>query len=202
MTPLRVLDAPAVPLDESDIDTDQLAPGRLLLGPLTPTLLLHDRRFAPDGTPRAEFPLNDPAYAGAEIIVARRNFGIGSSREYAARALPAAGFRCVIAASFGDIFYNNCLQVGVLPIALEETAIDLLLSLLQAHPGMHVQVDVAEQLVSAPEFGPHRFALNAMRRQCLLEGLDELALTGRYDEAIVAFEERYYRDRPWFVTQP
>jgi 3-isopropylmalate/(R)-2-methylmalate dehydratase small subunit len=194
-----VLDAPAVPLDESDIDTDQLAPGRLLLGPLTPTLLLHDRRFAADGALRAEFPLNDPAYAGAEIVVARRNFGIGSSREYAARALPAAGFRCVIAASFGDIFYNNCLQVGVLPIVLDETAIDLLLVLLHERPGTHVQIDLAAQSVTAPGIGTRAFGINAMRKQCLLEGLDELALTGRYDEAIATFEQRYYRERPWFA---
>jgi 3-isopropylmalate/(R)-2-methylmalate dehydratase small subunit len=199
MTPLRVLDAVAVPLDESDVDTDQLAPGRLLLGPLTPDLLLHDRRFTAGGTPRPEFPLNDPAYAGAEILVARRNFGIGSSREYAARALPAAGLRCVIAASFGDIFYNNCLQVGVLPVAFDEATVERLLVRLHERPGMHVRVDVAAQTVDADGFGVHAFALNAMRKQCLLEGLDELALTQRYGDAIASFEDRYYRERPWFA---
>jgi len=197
MTPLRVLDAVAVPLDESDVDTDQLAPGRLLLLPMSPTVLLHDRRYAPDGTPRAEFVTNAPAYAGAEILVARRNFGIGSSREYAARALPAAGFRCVIAVSFGDIFYNNCLQVGVLPIVLGEDAVDALQRALRAQPGLRVAVDLPAQTVGAPGFGPHAFAINAMRKQCLLEGLDETDLTAQYGEKIGAFERTYYGAFPW-----
>jgi 3-isopropylmalate/(R)-2-methylmalate dehydratase small subunit len=198
--PLRLLDAVAVPLGENDVDTDQLAPGRLLMGPLGPTVLLHDRRFHPDGTPRAEFVMNDPAYAGAEIVVARRNFGIGSSREYAARALPAAGLRCVIAAGFGDIFYNNCLQVGVLPIVLAEAAIDQLLALLLEHPGAHVRVDLEAQTVAAGGFETQHFTINAMRKQCLLDGLDELALTKRYEDAIASFEDRYYRAAPWFTS--
>jgi 3-isopropylmalate/(R)-2-methylmalate dehydratase small subunit len=197
MTPLRVLDAVAVPLDESDVDTDQLAPGRMLLLPMSPNVLLHDRRYAPDGTPRAEFVINAPAYAGAEILIARRNFGIGSSREYAARALPAAGFRCVIAVSFGDIFYNNCLQVGVLPVVLGEDAVDALQRALRAQPGMRVAVDLPAQTVGAPGFGPHPFAINAMRKQCLLEGLDETDLTARYAETIGAFERTYYGAFPW-----
>lgn len=197
MTPLRVLDAVAVPLDESDVDTDQLAPGRLLLLPMNPTVLLHDRRYTPDGAPRAEFVTNAPAYAGAQILVARRNFGIGSSREYAARALPAAGFRCVIAVSFGDIFYSNCLQVGVLPVVLGEDAVDALQRALRAQPGMRVVVDLPAQAVSAPGFGPHAFAINAMRKQCLLEGLDETDLTARYAATIDAFERTYYGAFPW-----
>ena len=108
MTPLHRIDAIAVPFDESNVDTDQLAPGRFLVRNVTPQVLLHDRRFDAAGKHRAGFVFNDPVYAGAQIIVARRNFGIGSSREAAALALPAAGFRCVIAAGFGDIFYGNC----------------------------------------------------------------------------------------------
>jgi 3-isopropylmalate/(R)-2-methylmalate dehydratase small subunit len=199
MIPLRVLDAVAVPLDESDVDTDQLAPGRLLLGPMSASVLLHDRRFAADGTPRADFVLNDPAYAGAEILVARRNFGIGSSREYAARALPAAGLRCVIAESFGDIFYSNCLQVGVLPVALDGAAIDALQRLLHARPGARVVVDLPAQTVSAGGWEPQRFAINAMRKTCLLEGLDETALTERYLGAIGTFEDDYYGAAPWLA---
>jgi 3-isopropylmalate/(R)-2-methylmalate dehydratase small subunit len=199
MIPLQRLDAVAVPLDESDIDTDQLAPGRLLLGPMSATVLLHDRRFDAGGTLRPEFALNDPAYAGAEILVARRNFGIGSSREYAARALPAAGFRCVIAASFGDIFYSNCLQVGVLPIALGDEVVDALQRRLHERPGLHVVVDLPAQTVSADGWGAHSFAINAMRKTCLLEGLDETALTARFHDAIGAFETAYYGASPWLA---
>lgn len=199
MIPLRELDAVAVPLGESDVDTDQLAPGRLLLGAMSATVLLHDRRFAADGSPRPEFALNDPAYSDAEILVARRNFGIGSSREYAARALPAAGFRCVIAVSFGDIFYSNCLQVGVLPIALDEHDVEDLLARLRAQPGLLVGVDLPAQTVRANAWGPRPFAINAMRKACLLDGLDETALTERYLGAIGAFEDAYYASSPWLA---
>lgn len=199
MTPFRTLDAVAVPLAESNIDTDQMAPGRFLPLPLWPGLLLHDRRFTADGRPRPDFVLNDPAYAGAEIIVAQRNFGVGSSREYAARALPAAGFRCVIAVSFGDIFYNNCLQIGVLPIILDEAAIKELLGLLHGHPGMRIKVDLPAQTVAAAEREPYRFCISAVRKQCLLEGLDDMSLTDRYGDAVVAFEAEYRRSFPWLA---
>jgi 3-isopropylmalate/(R)-2-methylmalate dehydratase small subunit len=199
MTPLRVLDAVAAPLDESNVDTDQLAPGRFLLGPMHAELFLHDRRFNADGSLRTDFVLNDPVYAGAEILVARRNFGIGSSREYAARALPAAGYRCVIAVSFGDIFQSNCLQVGVLPIVLDEAAVDALQRRLHESPGMRVRVDLAAQTVAADGWPEQSFAINAMRKTCLLEGIDETELTGRYRGAIDAFEAAYYARVPWLA---
>jgi 3-isopropylmalate/(R)-2-methylmalate dehydratase small subunit len=199
MTPFSTLHAVAVPLDESNVDTDQLAPSRFLMRPVFAGLLLHDRRFAADDTPRADFVLNDPAYAGAEIIVARRNFGVGSSREFAVLALPAAGFRCVIATSFGDIFYSNCLQNGVLPIVLAEPEIDALMRALQAQPGLPVDVDLPAQTVRAGACGPFAFAINAVRKTCLLEGLDDVALTARYDEPFAAFETAYYREFPWLV---
>ncbi|HXP93800.1 MAG TPA: 3-isopropylmalate dehydratase small subunit [Candidatus Binatia bacterium] len=199
MTPFRLLDAAAVPLDEANIDTDQLAPGRFLMRPVFAELLLHDRRFERDGTPRRDFVLNDPAYAGAEIIVSRRNFGVGSSREFAVLALPAAGFRCVIAVSFGDIFYNNCLQNGVLPVVLEEPAVDALLQALRAYPGLHVSVDLPSQTVAASNCGPYPFSINAVRKRCFLEGLDDIALTDRHSEPIAAFEANYYRAFPWLT---
>jgi len=199
MTPFRVLDAVAVPLGESNIDTDQLAPGRFLMRPVSPELLLHDRRYDREGTPRPEFVLNDPAYAGAEIIVAGRNFGVGSSREFAVLALPAAGYRCVIATSFGDIFVSNCYQNGVLPIVLPEAEIDALLAALKAQPGAHVAVDLPAQTVRAASCGPFSFAINAARKACLLEGLDDVALTGRYRDAIASFEATYYDEFPWLA---
>jgi 3-isopropylmalate/(R)-2-methylmalate dehydratase small subunit len=199
MTPFRTLDAVAVPLGESNIDTDQLAPGRFLMRPVFPELLLHDRRYERDGTPRADFVLNAPAYAGAAIIVADRNFGVGSSREFAVLALPAAGFRCVIAKSFGDIFVSNCMQNGVLPIVLAEAQVDELLAALRAQPGMHVAVDLPAQTVRTPVCGPFAFTINAVRKECLLEGLDDVALTARYREPIAAFEAAYYRQFPWLA---
>jgi 3-isopropylmalate/(R)-2-methylmalate dehydratase small subunit len=199
MTPFRVLDAVAVPLGESNVDTDQLAPSRFLMRPVFAELLLHDRRYGRDGTPRGEFVLNDPSYAGAQIIVAGRNFGVGSSREFAALALPAAGFRCAIATSFGDIFASNCYQNGVLPVVLPEAAIEELLAILRARPGLHVTVDLPTQTVRTPACGPFAFAINSARKACLLEGLDDVALTGRYREAIARFEDTYYRDFPWLA---
>jgi 3-isopropylmalate/(R)-2-methylmalate dehydratase small subunit len=199
MTPFRLLDAVAVPLDEANVDTDQLAPGRFLMRPVFAELLLHDRRFERDGTPSRDFVLNDPAYAGAEIIVSQRNFGVGSSREFAALALPAAGFRCVIAVSFGDIFYNNCLQNGVLPVVLEEQAVDALLQALRANPGLHVSVDLPSQTVAASKCGPYPFSISAVRKRCFLEGLDDIALTDRYSKPIAAFEANYYRAFPWLT---
>jgi 3-isopropylmalate/(R)-2-methylmalate dehydratase small subunit len=199
MTPLRTIDAVAVPLDESNLDTDQLAAGRFLMRRVGPELLLHDRRFDAQGKPRVGFVLNDPTYAGAQIIVARRNFGIGSSREAAAIALLAAGFRCVIATSFGDIFYANCLQNGVLPIVLDETTVDTLLHSLRTRPGMHLFVDLPAQTVAAEGVGPFAFAISPARKQCVLEGLDDAALTDRYRDAITAFEADYYRSFPWLA---
>ena len=143
--------------------------------------------------------LNDPAYAGAEIFVTGRNFGVGSSREAAARSLPAAGFRCVIAPSFGDIFFSNCLQIGVLPIVLTEPEIGALTRAIEARPGLRVRVDLPAQTVSAPDCGPFHFALNVVRKECLLEGLDDVALTARYAQPIATFEQAYYHDFPWLA---
>jgi 3-isopropylmalate/(R)-2-methylmalate dehydratase small subunit len=199
MRPFGVLDAVAVPFAESNVDTDQLAPGRFLTRPVFAELMLYDRRFASDGTPRPGFVLNDPAYAGAEIFVTGRNFGVGSSREAAARSLPAAGFRCAIAPSFGDIFFSNCLQIGVLPIVLTEPEVGALTSAIEARPGLRVRVDLPAQTVSAPGCGPFHFALNAVRKECLLEGLDDVALTARYEQPIAAFEKSYYDEFPWLA---
>jgi 3-isopropylmalate/(R)-2-methylmalate dehydratase small subunit len=199
MKPFGVLEAVAVPFDEANVDTDQLVPGRFLTRPVFPELMLYDRRFASDGSPRAGFVLNDPAYAGAEIFIAGRNFGVGSSREAAAQSLPAAGFRCVIAPSFGDIFTNNCLQIGVLPVVLPEAEVGELLAAVTARPGLRVAVDLPAQTVAAPGRGPFRFAINAKSKACLLEGLDDIALTARYGERIAAFERSYYADFPWLA---
>jgi 3-isopropylmalate/(R)-2-methylmalate dehydratase small subunit len=199
MKPFGVLEAVAVPFDEANVDTDQLVPGRFLTRPVFPDVMLYDRRFASDGSPRPDFVLNDPAYAGAEIFIAGRNFGVGSSREAAAQSLPAAGFRCVIAPSFGDIFFSNCLQIGVLPIALPEADVAALLRAVEARPGLRVRVDLPAQTAAAPGCGPYRFSINAKSKACLVEGLDDVALTVRYAGTIAAFETAYYAGFPWLA---
>jgi 3-isopropylmalate/(R)-2-methylmalate dehydratase small subunit len=201
MQRLITIDAVAAPLDESNIDTDQLAPGRFLSKPVTPDVLLHDRRFDSRGGRRQDFVLNHPAYAGARILVARRNMGIGSSREAAANAVAIAGFACVIAASFGDIFYNNCLQNSILPIVLDEAAIDDLITFLQAKPGRHLVIDLPAQTVAGEGLRIRHFAISPRRKRCLVEGLDDFALTAQFGDALAAFEAAYYTTRPWLVSR-
>ena len=199
MKKMTTIDAVAVPLDESDIDTDQLAPGRFLSRPVTPDVLLHDRRFDAGGKPRMDFVLNHPAYAGARILVTRRNMGIGSSREAAAKAVAVAGFECVIAASFADIFHGNCLQGGILPIVLDEAAIGELIAALQAKPGRHLVIDLPAQSVSGEGLSVHPFPISSRRKRCFVEGLDDFALTARYGDALATFEAGYYAARPWLL---
>jgi len=198
---LTTIDAVAVPLDESDIDTDQLAPGRFLSRPVTPDVLLHDRRFDSSGRPRMEFVLNHPAYSGARILVTRRNMGIGSSREAAAKAVAAAGFDCVIAASFADIFYGNCLQSGILPVVLGEAAVGELIAALQAQPGRHLVIDLPAQTVSGDGVSVHTFSISPRRKRCFVEGLDDFALTAQFGDALAAFEAGYYAARPWLLNR-
>jgi 3-isopropylmalate/(R)-2-methylmalate dehydratase small subunit len=199
MKRVTMIDAVAVPLDESDIDTDQLAPGRFLSKPVTSDVLLHDRRFDSRGDRRQEFVLNYPAYAGARVLVTRRNMGIGSSREAAANAVAMAGFDCVIAASFGDIFHGNCLQNGILPIVLEDSAIDDLIAFLQASPGRHLAIDLPAQTVAGEGLQTRHFTISPRRKRCLVEGLDDFALSAQFGDALATFEAGYYTTRPWLA---
>jgi len=200
VNPLIRIDSVAVPLDESNIDTDQLAPGRFLMRPVFSGLLLHDRRFDLNGIPRSDCILNDTRYSGAEILVARRNFGVGSSREFAARALPAAGFRCVVAVSFGDIFYTNCLQIGVLPVALTDDEVGVLIQRATQRPEARIVVDLATQTLACDD-RRYSFEINHIRKTCLLEGLDDIALTKRYTNAIRSFEDTYLQSSPWLTSR-
>ncbi len=141
--------------------------------------------------------LNRAAYRGAEIIIGARNFGCGSSREAAVYALEANGVRAVIAPSFGEIFFNNCLANGLLPIRLEDAAAAELRGQLRRQPGARVAIDLAAQTVRAPDGGVHGFEIDAFRKRCLLEGLDDIALTFEHEAAMVAFEAAYSASRPW-----
>jgi 3-isopropylmalate/(R)-2-methylmalate dehydratase small subunit len=185
------LDAVAAPLARINIDTDQIVPALYLQKPRSANFgdfLFRDVRHDAQGAPRSDFPLNDPAYAGARILVAGRNFGCGSSREHAVWALVDGGFRAVIAPSFGDIFFSNALKNGLLPVRLAEALVDNLLAALQARPGARLAIDLAAQCVTAPNGSRASFEIDPFARHCLLEGLDELDYTLTQTARIEAFE--------------
>ena len=201
MEPFTTLTAVAAPIDRDNIDTDQLLPPRFLLkrrsDPAYPTYLFRDQRFDEAGKPRPDFVLNQPPYRDARIIVANENFGGGSSREAAAIALQTYGMRCVIAASFGDIFYNNCIKNGLLPVRLPAAVTADLRAQLHAAPGTTLTVDLCEQCVIDPRAARHSFEIDGFSRHCLLEGLSAIDLTLQHRAAIDAFEQRYHTTFPW-----
>jgi len=185
----------AAPLDKADVDTDQIIPKQFLrriersgFGPF----LFFDWRKDPG------FVLNQPAYAGSRVLITGPNFGCGSSREHAAWSLEDAGYRAVIAPSFGDIFRNNSLKIGLLPVHLPAEQVRALLDLAQEQPGVEATVDLEAQRVTMGDLS-YRFQIDAHSRHCLLEGLDEIAQTLRLEPEIAAYEER----RPaWLPTIP
>jgi 3-isopropylmalate/(R)-2-methylmalate dehydratase small subunit len=191
MEPFVRLTAVAAPLDLANVDTDQLTPARFLGQARKNGLadvLLCDLRFAADGSERADFVLNRPAFRGARILVAGRNFGCGSSRETAVWALRDFGFRAVVAPSFGDIFRGNCLKNGVLAITLPEARTSALCAALLAAPGAVMTVDLESQTVAGPDARVDRFEIDDFDKQALLAGLDELGMTLTYMDQIAAFE--------------
>jgi 3-isopropylmalate/(R)-2-methylmalate dehydratase small subunit len=204
MEPFRTLTGIAVPLDDPNIDTNQLCPSRfnkMPLGPGFERVLFHDRRFAADETEIADFILNRPPYRDAMIIVAERNFGCGSSRENAVLALLAFGIRAVLAPSFGDIFFNNALKNGLLPVVLDATTVARLRAALAGSVGLTMTVDLEAcqvQLGAAPAIP---FAIDELMREKLLLGLDDIALTERLAGDLAGYEAGYYRDRTWLPVR-
>lgn len=198
MTPLRVIAAPACPLPLANVDTDQLIPARFMSRPRSAgygDFLLHDLRFGPDGAALPDFPLNDPARAGAQVLVARRNFGSGSSREAAAYALVDHGFRCVIAPSFGDIFSSNAVNNGLLPARMAEAETEALLAWLDAG-GRDVTVDLETCRVTAGATA-WPFAIDPVWRTKLLNGWSDVDLTLSRGQEIAAFAKADRARRPW-----
>jgi 3-isopropylmalate/(R)-2-methylmalate dehydratase small subunit len=188
------LDAVAVPFAAPDIDTDQIIPARFMQKLRSDGFgqyLFHDLRRNGDGTKRPGFILDEPAYRGARIAVAERNFGCGSSREQAVYALYDHGVRAVIAPSFGDIFFNNCFQNGMLPVILPAAPVGALLEQLRRRPGCHVVVDLAAQIVVGPDGAKSSFAVDPFRKRLLLDGIDELDLTLGHGERIAEFEKTH-----------
>ncbi|MBS4714361.1 3-isopropylmalate dehydratase small subunit [Aeromonas dhakensis] len=183
-----------VPLDSANVDTDAIIPKQFLqkvnrIG--FGKHLFHDWRFLDDAgeQPNPEFVLNQPQFAGASILLARENFGCGSSREHAPWALADYGFKTIIAPSFADIFYGNAINNGMVPVRLKEEEVDALFQLVAAQPGIEIEVDLEANLVRAGSltFG---FEIDEFRRYCLLNGLDAIGLTLQHEAAISAFEEK------------
>ncbi len=205
MEPFARLTAVAAPIDLPNVDTDRIIPARFLRRPKGPEYaryLFHDLRFDAEGRERPEFVLNQPPYRGARILVAAENFGCGSSREMAVWALEAWGIRAVIAPSLGDIFRQNCVKNGVLPVLLPAESVAALRRRLHERPGTELTVDLETQTVTGPDGTVHRFDIDAFARQMLLTGQDEIALTLGYEAEIRAFEVRLAEERPWVVPAP
>lgn len=191
MQPFRTFSAVAAPFDLANVDTDQIMPARFMRRPRDERYVdygFHDLRFTPDGARRADFILNHSPFDTAGILVAGRNFGVGSSREAAVYALLAMGFRCVVAASFGDIFFSNALKNGLLPVRLPEDAVTWLRQQVATTPGTTLSVDLEAQMLTAPDGSTHDFVIPGFARDCLLRGLDEIGLTMTLEPAIAAFE--------------
>jgi 3-isopropylmalate/(R)-2-methylmalate dehydratase small subunit len=203
MEPFRQLTARACPIALANIDTDQILPARFIRTPRAQShapMLFHDMRFDAEGQPRPDFPLNRPQWESVRIIVARRNFGAGSSRESAVYALADYGISCVIAPSFGDIFASNAVNNGLLPARVSEADAEELIAALE-HGVAEVAVDLEAQTIRA---GNHSiaFAIDPVWRMKLLNGWDDLDLTMSYRAEIDAFAERDAARRPWARVSP
>jgi 3-isopropylmalate/(R)-2-methylmalate dehydratase small subunit len=196
MVKFTVLNALVAPLDRANVDTDQIIPKEHLKS--IKRTGFADALFAAWRHDPA-FVLNQPRCKGASILLARKNFGCGSSREHAPWALVDYGFRCVIAPSFADIFFNNCLKNGLLPVVLSEPEVERLFHECAAFPGFRLVVDLQKQLVSTTDGSVNmRFEVDAFRKHCLLNGLDEIGLTLRHADKIRAFEARRKAQYPWY----
>jgi 3-isopropylmalate/(R)-2-methylmalate dehydratase small subunit len=200
MEPFRSFTSVAAAMPAPDIDTDQIFPARFLKKTRKQGLgqfLFNDLRYDEDGSERAGFVLNQPRYRQARILVAERNFGCGSSREQAVYTLFDFGIRSVIAPSFGDIFFNNCFKNGLLPIPLAPAAVATLLALIRNMPGIEFRIDLEGQNVSAPDGPRYRFEINPLRKQSLLQGMDEIDFTLGYSGPIDRFEREQEAGTDW-----
>jgi 3-isopropylmalate/(R)-2-methylmalate dehydratase small subunit len=200
MDKFTIWKAIAVPFDQPNIDTNALCPTRfnkVEKGPKYAQVLFHDLRFNPDGSEKPEFILNQPPYRQAGIIVAERNFGCGSSRESAVYAVATFGIRAIIAPSFGDIFFNNCLKNSVVPVMLETDICAAMRAQLRQHVGAQITVDLERQVAIDVEGREHAFSIHPLRRRCLLDGLDDISLTAEFLDVIQPFEAEYRQEFSW-----
>lgn len=206
------LEGLVAPLDRANVDTDAIIPKQFLksikrsgFGPN----LFDEWRYLDVGEPGKEdsvrlpnpdFVLNQPRYQGAQILLTRQNFGCGSSREHAPWALLDFGFRALIGESFADIFFNNCFKNGILPIVLPAAEIDALFVLVEATPGCRLVVDLEQQQLRCPDGRVLSFVVDSFRRECLLNGWDDIGLTLRHADLIRAFEDKRRIEQPWLFA--
>jgi 3-isopropylmalate/(R)-2-methylmalate dehydratase small subunit len=212
MQPFRVLTGLVAPLDRANVDTDAIIPKQFLksiarsgFGPN----LFDAWRYLDRGEPgtdagkrvlNPDFELNQPRYQGAQILLTRRNFGCGSSREHAPWALADYGFRALIAPSYADIFFNNCYKNGLLPIVLSEAEVDRLFHDAAAFPGFTLTIDLERQTVATVDGATvFAFEVEPFRKHCLLNGLDDIGLTLQHADEIRSFEAKHLAERPWLV---
>lgn len=209
MRKFTVLDGLVVPLDRANVDTDAIIPKQFLksikrsgFGPNA----FDEWRYLDHGEPgmdnsrrplNPDFVLNQPRYQGAQILLARENFGCGSSREHAPWALEDYGFHAIIAPSFADIFFNNCFKNGLLPIRLDAEKVDALFKAVDATPGYRLKIDLAQQRVTAPDGAVYAFEISPHNKHCLLNGLDDIGLTLQHVEDVKTFEARHRAAQPW-----
>ena len=197
MEKFTVLKGLVAPLDRANVDTDQIIPKQYLAS--IKRTGFAEGLFADWRKKDANFVLNQPRFKGATILLARKNFGCGSSREHAPWALMDYGFRCVIAPSFADIFFNNSFKNGFLPVVLTESEVDRLFHECNAFPGFRLVVDLDQQTVASSDGSlVMRFDIDAFRKYCLLNGLDEIGLTLRHADKIREFEARRKAQHPWY----
>ncbi len=209
MKSFTVLKGIAAPMDRANVDTDLIIPKQFLksiqrsgFGPN----LFDEVRYLDQGEPgqdcsgrpiNKDFPLNQARYQNACVLLARENFGCGSSREHAPWALDDYGLRCIIAPSFADIFYNNCFKNGILPVVLDAAVVERLFQEMYATEGYELNVDLAKQVVQTPSGESISFDVDAFRKHCLLNGLDDIALTLESADAISAYEQNWRKQSPW-----
>jgi len=214
MEKFTVMKGLVAPMDRANVDTDMIIPKQFLksirrsgFGPN----LFDELRYLDHGEPdqdcsnrpkNPDFVLNQPRYAGASVLLARQNFGCGSSREHAPWALLDYGFRCVIAPSFADIFFNNCFKNGILPIVLDEAVVDQLFREVAAQEGYALTINLPDQEVVTPSGQAIPFEVDSFRRHCLINGLDDIGLTLEDADAIRAFEAKWQQQAPWLFVNP
>jgi 3-isopropylmalate/(R)-2-methylmalate dehydratase small subunit len=184
------------PMDRVNVDTDQMVPKqflKLLTREGYGRILFYDWRYLPGEKPNPEFVLNRPRYKGASVLLARANFGCGSSREHAPWAILDYGFRAILAPSYADIFYNNCFKNGILPVTLTNDQMDELFKRTEKNEGYKVTVDLEQQVVTDDQDLRYSFTIDPFRRECLLKGLDDIGLTLVHEAEIAAFEKKNVR---------
>lgn len=212
MEKFTVLKAIVAPLDRSNVDTDAIIPKQFLKSIKRSGFgvnLFDEWRYLDNGEPgmdnsvrplNKDFVLNQSRYKGARILLARKNFGCGSSREHAPWALEDYGFRAIIAPSYADIFFNNCFKNGIIPIALDEGIVDRLFAEVESEEGYALQVDLEAQTVTTPSGEVIRFDVDPFRKYCLINGLDDIGLTLQHVDDIKAYEKKQAQKTPWLFN--